>query len=609
MPDQVRRKVAEGLNSRTGERGRFVPVFVLLVSVAVTVFSTITFYYSARSKDVTRYMAGVDRIESFIKARLALHLALLHSTKGYLDADEHADRRRFSAFVESVELDNGYAGIQGIGYTQIFKQSERGALIARMRAEGMPEFSPYPDSDREARQAILYLVPEDERNRRAIGFDMSSEETRRAAIERARDSGKAAMSGRVTLVQEITQDKQAGFLIYLPVYKDRVTPSTVEERRVKIRGFAYAPFRAGDFFSEVERLLAFGDIAFEVYDSHVAVETMMSRSSVGPGNGSDFWSTFRTSGEIEFAGRKWVVIYSSRAPFSDQSIVWWTPLIFLSGLCLTAVLFAVARRQESSREKLRDFAVDLYRSEHERKALLEKEQEARQLAEGANIAKDEFLSVVSHELRTPLNAIAGWTRVLRGPDITEATKESAIEKIERNLKLQSTLVEDLLTFSQMDSPSMTPDREVVDFSAAVRSVLSELEPVSVEKSISMGFEDCQDRVVVMGDPEKLRIAVLKLVGNALKFTPNGGRVDIALAAGPDSARLTVRDNGVGIRKEFLPFVFERFKQHDSSTTRRFGGLGLGLSICSHIVEMHGGTIEVRSEGEGMGSEFTVTLPK
>jgi signal transduction histidine kinase len=386
----------------------------------------------------------------------------------------------------------------------------------------------------------------------------------------------------------------------------------MEMRRSKVRGFVYAPFRAGNFFSEVERTVGSDDIAFEVYDTSVDPQNLLSKSltvsdtDVGR---KSIWSHLSSTSEIEVAGRKWVVLNTTGESFASQSILWWTPLVAFVGFALTGILFAMTRRQAASREKLRSVAAELFVSEREKHRLLVREQETREAAETANVVKDEFLSVVSHELRTPLNAIAGWARVLRSPEVSPLMRESALDKVERNLKQQSSLVEDLITFSQIASRSLVLEREAVDLSSAVRSVLAELEPISVEKQISMVLQDPDGAVGVAGDAERIRLCIMKLVSNALKFTPNGGHVEVVVKAEEGFAELHVTDSGQGISQEFLPYVFEHFKQHDSSTTRKFAGLGLGLTIAERIIGLHGGTISVSSEGEGKGAEFTVRLPR
>jgi PAS domain S-box-containing protein len=232
---------------------------------------------------------------------------------------------------------------------------------------------------------------------------------------------------------------------------------------------------------------------------------------------------------------------------------------------------------------------------------------AKKQAEDATRAKDEFLSVVSHELRTPLNGILGWTQVLqtRKPDI-ETTKR-AIEAIARGARAQSKLIEDILDFTRIISGKLRLEVQQVDLIMVVESAIDVITPAANAKDIRLQTV-LDSHGFVAGDAQRLQQVLWNLLSNAIKFTPKGGRVQIRVERVNSSIEISVSDTGKGISPEFLPFVFERFKQSDNSTTRRYGGLGLGMAITRHIVELHGGTIQAESRGEDLGATFTVSLP-
>ena len=251
---------------------------------------------------------------------------------------------------------------------------------------------------------------------------------------------------------------------------------------------------------------------------------------------------------------------------------------------------------------------DRKQAEEEREQLLAREQEARADAEAANRIKDEFLATVSHELRTPLNSMLGWAHLMRTGQLDKATSARALETLERNAKAQAKLIEDLLDVSRIITGKLRLNICPVELTYVIRAAIDLLRPAASAKGIQLECRMEQSANWVSGDPDRLQQVVWNLLSNAIKFTPKGGRVEIQLECEGSNARLTVTDTGEGISPEFLPHVFDRFSQADSSRTRRHSGLGLGLAIVRHIMELHGGTASADSKGKGQGSTFTISLP-
>lgn len=229
-------------------------------------------------------------------------------------------------------------------------------------------------------------------------------------------------------------------------------------------------------------------------------------------------------------------------------------------------------------------------------------------AREANQMKDDFLAVLSHELRTPLNAILGYARLLRGNMLTGEQFERAIETVERNSRWLTQIVEDVLDVSRIVSGKIRLDVQAVDLTTIIDNAVATIQPAADAKNIRLQTLVDTRIAPVSGDPDRLQQVIWNLLSNAVKFTPKGGRVQLRVERVNSHVEIIVSDTGVGIRKDFLPFVFERFRQGDSGPTRKTGGLGLGLAIVRHIVEMHGGTVLAESAGEGEGSTFTVRLP-
>lgn len=234
--------------------------------------------------------------------------------------------------------------------------------------------------------------------------------------------------------------------------------------------------------------------------------------------------------------------------------------------------------------------------------------EAKRIAEEAIRDKDAFLTVISHDLRTPLSSILGWTQILKSGDLDEATQVQALEVIERSVRSQSQLIEDILDFSRAASGTLRLHSTQVAPITFVQAALDVLHPAATAKRINLQANLDPSTALVSGDPERLQQVMWNLLSNAIKFTPEGGDVEASLKQVAATVEIAVRDTGQGINAEFLPHVFERFRQANTTATKRHSGLGLGMSITKHIVELHGGTIHAASAGEGKGATFTIKLP-
>ncbi|CAN5834768.1 hypothetical protein BH18ACI5_BH18ACI5_04920 [soil metagenome] len=297
----------------------------------------------------------------------------------------------------------------------------------------------------------------------------------------------------------------------------------------------------------------------------------------------------------------------------DGSIIW-------SHTTVTLLTDAQGRPQQflgviddiSVRKGMEEDNARLYeaaqRAAEERKMLLESERAARTAAERMSEMKDEFLATLSHELRTPLNAILGWCQILRRGSRDAADLLRGLETIERNARVQTQLIEDLLDMSRITSGKLRLDIQPLSPASFIEASLDTVRPAADAKGIRLVKVLDPSAGPISGDPGRLQQVVWNLLSNAIKFTPRDGKVQVVLQRVNSHIEISVADTGVGINPEFIPHLFERFRQGDASTTRKFGGLGLGLSIVKNMVELHGGTIAVKSPGEGLGTTVTVLLP-
>jgi signal transduction histidine kinase len=274
----------------------------------------------------------------------------------------------------------------------------------------------------------------------------------------------------------------------------------------------------------------------------------------------------------------------------------------------TRVVERTAELQQSN-ERLHGEIAERLRAESEREALLAREQVLRAEAEELSRLKDEFLATMSHELRTPLNAIFGWITLLRTRRLDEATQERALETIERNARAQKRLIEDLLDVSRIVTGKVALELVTVDPRRVVEAALETMHPAAQAKGLKIVPLLDTNAGTVRGDFARLQQVVCNLLSNAIKFTDSGGQVEVCLARRNDEVEISITDSGQGIKPEFLPLVFDRFRQEDGSISRRHGGLGLGLAIVRHLVELHAGSVHAYSAGEGKGARFVVRLPR
>jgi signal transduction histidine kinase/CHASE1-domain containing sensor protein/CheY-like chemotaxis protein len=762
--DRLYKNLVLSLNPTQTRRG-WLPYAILLGTLFLTGLFSYSVTIASRAKESLRFKNEVERTESDIQNRLQTHIVLLQGTSGLFETNQQITKQDFDSYIKHLQLPEKYPGIQGIGFSTRIISEDVQSLVAYMRSQGVTNFTIRPNTPRSEYHSIIYLEPLDKRNQAAIGYDMFTEPTRRAAMERARDTGLPAASGRVTLVQEIDKYKQAGFLIYLPVYSKDKASKTVAERRDALLGFIYSPFRADDLFAGIFKLQQHPLINFDIYDNQKIDSPNLLHSSSTSNYWKDYWKDysshkpkFTARKNLNIAGRNWTIVFSSRQELEKDSASGYVPYMMLGGVMLSFILFGMARSQvlafnamqksnlrlgflyeissnllvqEQPKEfissifnqlaeqlqlevyfnYLLDTSVDRNNSclrlnayagisedsakqfewlelgealcgkvaQYKKPIIIERVQESNdskvdlvknlgitayacypllsggqligtlafctrsrmclnsdelallqvvadlvatalernsliiQLREQtdelrqANRIKDEFLATLSHELRTPLNAILGWIQLLQSRSFDESKKARALETIDRNSKLLGQLVEDILDVSRIISGKFRLDVGEVNLKSIVTSAIDTIQPAADAKQIQITTQ-LNPQALVWGDANRLQQVIWNLLSNAIKFTPKNGQVKISITQISSQVNIQITDTGQGIKNEFLPYVFDRFRQADGSTTRSSGGLGLGLAIVRHIVELHGGTVSATSSGEGTGATFTVELP-
>lgn len=559
---------------------RWLPLAVLLLGLVATLGTTYTLAEISRERDALRFATSVAQTRAAIEGRLEAQISLLRGLSGLFAASTEVTAEDFQHYVKLLNVRENYPGVQGLGFSVRVMPAEREAFLEQVRAAGREGFRIWPEGPRDEYHSILYLEPLDARNRAALGFDMFTEPTRREAMERARDSGQPALSGKVTLIQEIDEQKQAGFLIYIPIYRGGLMPEQVTERRTQLIGFAYSPFRADDLFRGIFGEQDASRVGFTIYDGPAPTPEALLHTSVDPGSPPSR-PAHTTSETIEVAGRPWTIVYHSRPSFEAAGDAYVAPVVLMLGTIGSFIIFLLVQAQTT----------------------------ARHTAEVAVKARDTFLSVASHELKTPLTALLGNAQLLRrritGKDKLTPGEHRNVDAIVEGSQRLSKLVDELLDHTRLMEGRLQLEQLPLELGALVTHVAEEIKPTLIRHTLTV--HEAPEALPIIGDPLRLEQVLLNLIGNGVKYSPAGGPIEVRLERAAPWAIVQVSDQGIGIPATALPLLFKQFYRAPNAVTKHIAGMGIGLYVVKAIVERHGGTISVEST-EGQGSIFRVCLP-
>lgn len=570
----------------------WMPYVVLAITLALTIIGTAYVVRTNDARDALRFQAAADETQQLIEIRLNTYVELLRAGAALFAASDNLTGDEFRAFVRGLRVHERYPGIQAIGFAVRTGPARLRAVESQLAAITHETARVWPPGPRDEYVVTLLLEPLDQANRQALGYDMATDPVRRAVMKRARDTGKPAASGKVTLLPGDDGD-EPGFVIVMPVYGRDASTGSVEERRRALIGYVFSPYRVDDLLNGILAGGTTEPLELAVYDGptpDAAARLYASWPHDPLADGSR-----QVTHRFDVAGQPWTVAFAP-APNFSHSFAWLAPVALIAGTLLSLGVFGVTLVQLRAWDALR-------RSQSRLRELVGLERDARADAQAANRAKDEFLATLSHELRTPLNAMLGWLSMLRSGKLAPDRRDNALEVIERNAHTQARLIEDLLDVSRIMTGKVRLELHPLQLGPIANTVLEGLRPSADAKGVRLHTSIAANVPNVMGDAARLQQIVWNLLSNAIKFTPPGGDVYLDLQVQHGYVELGVRDTGIGIAPEFLPHVFERFRQANSSTTRVHGGVGLGLAIVRHLVELHGGTIEAHSDGRDRGALF------
>ncbi len=596
---------SRGLPGKTFRRWvlrRWVPFALFAIALVLTIAAS-WYVSSTRSSRVQaqrlstheRFLTDAERTRQLIQVRLNTNVELIRAGAALLAASNEISHVEFRTFVTGLQLHERYPEVRAIGFAPRVREAELQAFRQATELDGIFALQSWHPPPRPEHYPVLLLEPTAPMQQSFVGYDVPTDPTFHAAMELARDTGQPTASGRLTAASPFDDPGQPTFIVLVPVYRVGMPVRTAEDRHGALVGFVFSPITASVLIQQIVKQASL-PVVFDVYDGSSASPQRL----LGGLAGTPIPTADESNGVVNAAGREWlVVVRSTDAPIALEPRLALEPL--LGGLLLSTLLFLVTRAQIRAWETVT-------RHEMELRASQEALRQSEAQAQAADRTKDEFLATLSHELRTPLNTILGWVTMLRGGAVRAERQPHALEVIERNARLQSELIEDLLDISRIVVGKMRLRLRPVELAPLIAAAVESLRPSAEDKGIRTESRIAASPITVRADPERVQQIVWNLISNAVKFTPPNGRIEVELKTERDRAHLSVRDTGVGITPEFLPHVFERFRQADSSTTRAHTGLGLGLAIVRHLVELQGGSIEAFSDGTNRGAMFVVRFP-
>jgi signal transduction histidine kinase len=559
---------------------QWVPFTVLVLGCVLTATAVTTIATRQEVATASAFRADTLAVQRVTQVQLDTVVGVTHAAAALLAASPEINFREFRAFVSGLQLRERYVGVEGIGFAPRVPAGNLRTFVRSISLDGMANLKVRPDGNRSQYFPAALLEPRDDDNSSTIGFDLGSEPEQLDAMNRARDSDLPAVT---ELLEPNPAAGRSGreFVLYLPIYRRGQPIESIEQRRRALVGFVFSRLSPDVIFSDSIAAATVRYLDIAIYDSSKDTDALLVRSGDGKGN-------VQSSATLMIGGRQWLLVASSRQ-VNMASLPPEAQRTFVVGALVSLLLFALMRAQVRAWQTAERHATEL---------------------RAADRAKDEFLAVLSHELRTPLNVVVGWLSMLRNGSVREDRRAHALDIIDRNARTQAQLIDDLLEVSRILMGKMRIDKHPLSVVPAITAVLESLRPAADAKDVTLHGIDAAaaGTFIIAADAGRFAQIITNLVANGVKFTQPGGAVWVNVEAEDEHVKISVRDTGIGIDPEFLPYVFDRFRQADASPTRSHNGLGMGLAIVRDLVRLHGGRIDVYSAGLNQGAVFVITLP-
>jgi signal transduction histidine kinase len=565
------------------------------LALAITLVITAgLWWYSTTEADrrgQERFRLRTEQQMGALVERMANYEQVLKGAAGLFAASDGVSRDQWHDYVAALELDKLLPGIRATGFVLLVPKAKLAEHEAAVRRDGYGQYAVYPQGDRELYAPIVFVEPFAGDNEREFGHDMYTNPIARAAMLRARDSGRPALTGKVLLGEETDRNREPGFLMYLPVYRHGWWVENVAQRREALAGFVYSPFRAADLLRAVFEPAS--DIDVEVYDS---VDLPTNANLLYETSHEDRTSRYWRDIPVNIAGRIWIARFRTSRAYEERSLSQQPMIILGSGIALSLLIFALLYVDASHRARLERLV-----RERTRELV-----QARDEAETANRAKSVFLAAVSHELRTPLNAIIGFSSVLL-QDRPSAEQRKQLSIINHSGLQLSDLIKEILDLTSIEAGQLAMHLESIPLDQLLKEQCDASYGATRDSGLTIRHDPHPDEVLVRADRGRLQQVLRYLLSNAIKFTDEGGVVVRCMTAGR-MARVEVEDTGIGIPPSQVKTLFNPFQRGAAPGAKQRPGTGLGLAISRRLVEAMGGEIGVASE-VGRGSLFWFTLPR
>jgi len=569
------------------EKQDILPFVIFVVILLATIIGWYGYNNYILDSAEEKFNKEVDLTVEKIEQRLSHYAQILYSSKGLFAASNEVERDEWHTFIETQKINARFPGIQGVGFQKHVTDKDTFFKdIEELQSLGLLNRDP-PIADQNGNyQYIYFLEPVNERNKNAFGYNMFSDNIRREALERSNNYDIPALSGKVTLVQEITDKKQYGFLLYMPIYANNAPHSTLVERNANLIGHVYQPFRIGDFMDGIitEKIT---DIDFGIFDQSESDENLMYNYNQIHGLHKDKL-LFTKNIISENYGREWVIQfngYDTLIPFNEylQSYV-----ILIIGL-ITSVFVAYrvkTIRKEKHKQQEQDLSIKIKEVKQSSKI--------EQLKK-ISVLKSEFISMVSHELKTPLVMIIGYSEMLlnlQSKNMSAEQKEN-IKEIHTNAFDLSHIINDLLDTQKLELREISLSKTTLNVNELVEKVLSRFIIVTRKKITFLSQID--EQITLNCDESRIKQVLNNLIKNAIEAIKHeNGKIKVIVKKDLGNVIFAVSDNGSGMSEETLKNTFQKFYQKNMSLTRKSHGSGLGLYISRELVSLHNGKIWIDS---------------
>ncbi len=592
---------------KTHSRNIGIALIILVIGLIITFLAT---RYSKNLLDKQHqkdYRISCNEISFNIKKRLDFHAQLLRDISSFVSSSDTVTKKEWETYINLSKISKNLPGYQGIGYNVIIPKDQLKDHIKHFQ-EIYKDYTVKPEYEREEYTSIIYLEPQDERNKKAIGYDTFQEPTRREAMQKACDLNLPILTGKLKLIQENDTNIQAGIIMYTPIYNWDLPLTNKEERRAALKGWASSPYRMDDLMENIIgswNLLENKNIYLKIYDGNTISDQYKMYDSEKGRLTSDLSATENSLIlKIDLYGRSWSLVFSNSAKkthFLTNKVT----IIFTSGLIISLLLSLLVLALLNTKYAAKQIALQLTNDLSAKNKELEI---AKDKAEESDRLKSIFLMNMSHEIRTPMNGILGFLDLLKTPDLNKDASNSYIDIIAKSGERLLETINDIIEISKIESGEIEVHYQSVNLNDTILFVYNFFKNETTAKGLEFKINQLIEgkKAIVQTDKIKLESILTNLIKNAIKFTDKGS-ITFSVSIDNDDLVFVIKDTGIGIPSESIKRIFEHFVQAHPNKGNRHEGSGLGLSIVKAYINAFGGTIDVESE-LNKGTTFTISIP-